>query len=154
MARRRIEMHQYREVLARLRAGDTDREVARSGMMGREKVAAFRVTVAAQGWLQLDRALPDEASIAQVHGQQRRSRSTVSSVECWRELIGTWLDQGVQGTTIHAALCRNHGYAGRDDGDPALCRRRCAQPIRGGGYNALVGFHRRQRPARRRAGAQ
>jgi transposase len=105
-------MHQYREVLARLRAGDTDREVARSGMMGREKVAAFRATAAAQGWLQLERALPDEASIAQVQGQQRRSRSTVSSVEGWRELIGTWLDQGVQGTTIHAALGRNHGYTG------------------------------------------
>jgi hypothetical protein len=44
-------MFQYREVLARLRAGDTDREVARGGLMGRQKVAAFRAVSHAQGWL-------------------------------------------------------------------------------------------------------
>lgn len=105
-------MFQYREVLARLRAGDTDREVARGGLMGRQKVAAFRAVSHAQGWLCPERALPDEAALAEVLGEHRRARSTVSSVEPWRELIAGWLDQGVQGTTIHAALCRNHGFTG------------------------------------------
>jgi hypothetical protein len=35
-------MFQYREVLLRLRQGDTDRKIAGSGLMGRRKVAAFR----------------------------------------------------------------------------------------------------------------
>ena len=39
MGRRKIEMHEYRNVLIRLRAGDRDREVARLGLMGRVKVA-------------------------------------------------------------------------------------------------------------------
>lgn len=103
-------MFPYREVLARLRAGDTDREVARSGLMGRQKVASFRAVAAGQGWLAPDRALPDESEIGQVLGQSRRARSTVSSVEPWRALVAGWLDQGVQGTTIHGALCRDHGY--------------------------------------------
>ena len=78
MARRRIEMFQYRQALARLRAGDTDRELARSGLMGREKVAAFRAIAAEQGWLAPDRALPEEGELAALLGQPRRARSTVS----------------------------------------------------------------------------
>ena len=38
MGRRRIEMFQFRQVLVRLRAGDTAREVARSGLLGRDKL--------------------------------------------------------------------------------------------------------------------
>ena len=35
-------MFQYRQVLVRLRHGDTDREIARSRLMGRPKAAYFR----------------------------------------------------------------------------------------------------------------
>ena len=42
MARRSIEMHEYRQALMRLRQGDSEREIARSGLMGRAKVARFR----------------------------------------------------------------------------------------------------------------
>ena len=42
MGRRKIEMHEYRNVLIRLRAGDRDREIARLGLMGRVKAANFR----------------------------------------------------------------------------------------------------------------
>lgn len=105
-------MFQYRQVLARLRAGDTDRELARSGLMGREKAAVFRAMVAAQGWLAPDRALPEEAELAALLGQARRARSTLSSVEPWRGQVKAWVEEGVQGTTIHAALLRNHGYTG------------------------------------------
>ena len=112
MARRRIEMFQYRQVLARLRAGDTDRELCRCRLMGREKVAAFRAVAVEQGWLGPDRPLPDEGELAAVLGQARRARSTVSSVEPWRAQVTAWVEEGVQGTTIHAALKRNHGYTG------------------------------------------
>lgn len=78
-------MFQYRQVLVRLRAGDSDREIARTGLMGREKIAAFRALALRLGWL--DRAdLPDEASIAAAVGQARRARSTVSSVEPYRQV--------------------------------------------------------------------
>lgn len=42
MGRRRFEMFQYRQVLVRLREGDSDRDIARGGLMGRDKAAAFR----------------------------------------------------------------------------------------------------------------
>ena len=36
----------------------------------------------------------------------------VSGLEPWRDQIVAWRDQGIQGTTIHAALVRRYGYAG------------------------------------------
>ena len=44
-------MFQYRQVLVRLRQGDSDRDIARSRLMGRPKVAALRGLAASQGWL-------------------------------------------------------------------------------------------------------
>ena len=51
MGRRRIEMFQYRQVLVRMRAGDSVRQIARSGLMGRDKLGVLRAVA-----LQLDNA--------------------------------------------------------------------------------------------------
>ena len=40
-------MSQYRQVLVRLRAGDSEREIARTGVMGREKLAALHASALA-----------------------------------------------------------------------------------------------------------
>ncbi|OYW21118.1 MAG: IS21 family transposase [Burkholderiales bacterium 12-64-5] len=99
-------------MLVRLRAGDTEREIARAGLMGREKVASFRSLALAHGWLDAAAELPDDQTIAATLGAAKRARSTVSSVEPHREIVQHWLDAGVGGKAIHAALCREHGYSG------------------------------------------
>ena len=105
-------MFQYRQVLVRMRQGDSDRDIARARLMGRNKAARLRVLAATQGWLSPNTALPQEADIAAVVGQARRARSTISSVEPYRAQIERWLAQGVSGSAIHAALCREHGFRG------------------------------------------
>jgi transposase len=112
MGRRRIEMFQYRQVLVRLRAGDSERLIARDRLMGRGKAAAFRALAARHGWLDEHQPLPTDEQIAAAIGVARRARTTVSSAEPWRALVADWLDQGVQGVAIHTALCRTHGYTG------------------------------------------
>jgi hypothetical protein len=75
-------------------------------------VAVFRVLAAAQGWLDPEAVLPDDATIAALIGRARRARSTISSVEPHRAQVERWAAQGVGGVAIHAALCRDHGYRG------------------------------------------
>ncbi len=105
-------MFQYRQVLVRLRQGDSDRDIARSGLMGRPKVARFRLLAESQGWLAVAVPLPEDAAIAAVIAAPRRARSTISTVEAHRSLVERWADQGVGGVAIHAALWREHGYRG------------------------------------------
>ena len=73
MSRRRFEMFQYRQVLVRLRHGDTNRDIARSGLMGRPKVALFRALAETEGWLAPEAALADDAAIAALMAPARRA---------------------------------------------------------------------------------
>jgi transposase len=118
MANRRIEMHEYREALYRMRRGERDRQMARDGVMGRHKLARLRSVAEQEGWLDVERALPPEAEILQALRACRQAqtagvvREPACSVEAFAELIAQWHGQGVQGVAIHASLVRNHGFGG------------------------------------------
>ena len=105
-------MFHYRQVLVRLRAGDSVRELARSGLMGRDKLATLRSLAQERGWLDPQTEIPDDQAIASAMGQGRRASSTVSSVEPHREVVKRWFEAGVQGRAIHGALKREHAYGG------------------------------------------
>jgi transposase len=105
-------MFQYRQVLVRMRQGDSDRDIARSRLMGRRKATELRAAALERGWLDPGSELPDDAAIAAALGQARRATSTISSLEPHRALIERWVERGVQGVAIHAALKRDHGYTG------------------------------------------
>jgi len=113
MSNRRFEMYHYRQILVQMRQGDSDREIARSKTMGRKKIARVREVASEHGWLALEVPLPADAVLAAAFTRpEALPASCVSSLEPWRELITQWHTQGIQGTTIHAALVRNHGYTG------------------------------------------
>jgi Integrase core domain len=113
MSNRRFEMYQYRQVLVRIRQGDSNRTIARSGLMGRNKVAEVRLLAQEQGWLNPDRPLPDDTELAQHFDQQQPLPSScISSLEPWRIQITEWHAAGIAGTTICSALTRNHGFKG------------------------------------------
>jgi transposase len=112
MSNRRFEMYQYRQVLVRMRQGDTDRDIERSGLMGRKKLSRLRKTAQDHDWLAAERPLPEDAELAAVFQERPLPASCVSSLVDHRERITAWVQAGVAGTAIHAALVRNHGYAG------------------------------------------
>ena len=49
-----------------MRLGDSDRAIARSGLMGRRKAGALRDVAGREGWLEPSSVLPDDATLAQV----------------------------------------------------------------------------------------
>lgn len=112
MANRRFEMFEYRQVLARMRLGDTDRAIARPGLMGRAKAAALRRQADEAGLLLRDMALPDDVKLGRAQHREPARVSSVSLAEPHRERITKCWRRGIQGTTIHAALVRQHGFAG------------------------------------------
>ena len=105
-------MYEYRQVLVRMRLGDSDREIARSGLMGRAKSAALRATATAHGWLVPEQPLPDDATLAGVLATPVKEAGPASTVEPYRAQVLAWREAGIQGTTIHDALVRNHGFTG------------------------------------------
>ena len=105
-------MHHYRQALLRMRQGESDREIAAARLMGRRKAAQWRELAQARGWLDEQQPLPPDQAIAQAIGQPRRASTTISTLETHRAQLTAWVEQGVSGTAIHAALKRQHGWAG------------------------------------------
>lgn len=88
-------MYEYRQVLMRMRLGDTDRSIARSGLMGRRKTSEVRQLTAAAGWLEPDTPLPDDATLAKQF-QRQRPVSTVSLVEPQVDQVKQWWSEGIR----------------------------------------------------------
>jgi transposase len=105
-------MHQYRQILARMRMGETDRSIARAGLMGRKKAGQVREIAEARGWLNPQIPLPEEAELASVFLHKPEVPVQGSLVLPHAEEIRKWYLQGIQGTTIHDALVRQYGFPG------------------------------------------
>lgn len=112
MSNRSFEMYEYRQVLVRMRQGDSDRQIAAAQLMGRSKAAKLRRLAGEHGWLESERPLPDDAALAEVLGQRQSRPGPSSQVEPHRERILAWRQAGITGTTIHQALVREHGFSG------------------------------------------
>lgn len=56
-------MHEYQEVLCRMRLGQTDRAISRDRGLGRCKVGTLRALAAEQGWLAEDSPVPSAAQM-------------------------------------------------------------------------------------------
>ena len=115
MANRRFEMHEYRHILVRMRLGETDRQIARAGLMGRRKAAAVRRQAEERGWLDPARPLPADEVLAETLTQCSPRPQTTSQVQPFEQDVRAWRRAGIQGTTIHQALVRKqriNGFTG------------------------------------------
>jgi transposase len=106
-------MYHYRQALVRMRQGESDRQIHAAGLMGRRKLGALRTLAQEFGWLDPAQPLPADSDLAAVLRSPESARPRVrSSLEPYRALIEQWYVDGIDGTTIHAALKRRHGYSG------------------------------------------
>ena len=61
MANRRFEVHDLRQIIIRMRAGESDRDLAKAHLIGRAKAAELRRLAEEKRWLNADRfPLPAE----------------------------------------------------------------------------------------------
>ena len=105
-------MHEVRQIIQRLRLGETNREVARAQRVGRDTVANIRRVAGAQGWLDAASPMPEDAKIAERFKVPGKNPQNISTVERFREEVLAWHAQGIQVSTMRQALARKHGFAG------------------------------------------
>lgn len=99
-------MYEYRQVIVRMRLGESDRAIAQTGLMGRKKVKTVRDLANSRGWLEPGNALPDDAELAASFSSTALRPQATSLVEPYADQVKAWRNQGIQGTTIHQALER------------------------------------------------
>lgn len=116
MSNRRFEMYEYRQVIHRMRMGESDRTIARAKLMGRIKCGEVRVIAAKQGWLDKELPLPDDGVLVKAFLGEKKERDDnpthQSLSRAYEEQIRTWVEQKVRMTTIHQALVDQFGFSG------------------------------------------
>lgn len=112
MANRSFEMYEIRQIIQRLRLGESNRAIARAQRVGRNTVKAVRAVTRAQGWLDSATPMPEDAVLAERFKVPRTATQNLSTVEPHREAVLAWRAQGIGITTMHRALVRNHGFSG------------------------------------------
>jgi transposase len=108
----RLHMNYLRDVIYRLRARESDRQIARDLHLSRSTVRKYREWADEQGFLDADQPLPDQATLAAALGPTPRPPVVASSVEPYHEIVLRLLEQGVEMTAIFQRLQEDYDYKG------------------------------------------
>ena len=107
-------MFHYRQALHSMQQGLSDRAIAKSGLMGRQKVAQLRLLALEKGWLEPGAALPDDVILVKLFDTPKRAAAgPSSSLEPHRDQIKQWVSDGINGRVVHRVLMEAHGYRGQ-----------------------------------------
>ena len=104
-------MYEIRQVIQRLRWGESDRDGTRAQWVGRKTVARVRRQALERGWLEPKTPLPEDREWAQVLAPAPTNR-LVSSAAPFREQILAWHGQGITAKAIQQALARKCRFTG------------------------------------------
>ena len=108
----RIHVNHLRELIYRLRAGESQRRIAKDLSMSRTTVSKYRMWAEAQGYLDASHPLPDDATLAAAVGKAPQPPRAASSVEPYREIVQAWVEQGVEMVAIWQHLQDDYQYPG------------------------------------------
>ena len=120
-------MYEYRQVLQQMRQKESDRAIAKAGLVSRTKAKAIRAIAVIKGWLNVNLPLPDDTEIATVVLDKKSSQAkSTSKVAIYSDQIHKWVEQGIQANVIHRALIDNYSFEGSYN-----CVQRFVQVIKG-----------------------
>lgn len=114
MAGRTLMVLDVRELVRRMRAGQTDRAIRRATGTARKTIKRYRQIAQQQGWLG-EEPLPDLAALqAALQELAPASPLPVQSYKAapFQDVICKLRKRGVEMKAIHQRLCEDHGYTG------------------------------------------
>lgn len=108
----RIHMNHLRDLIRRLRAGESERRIARDMQISRPTVHKYHQLARQQGYLEKGAVTPDDATLEAVLGPGPQPPKIASSLEAYGEVVKTLRQQGVEMVAIWQRLKDNYGYTG------------------------------------------
>ena len=120
-------MNYLRDLIHRLRAGESERRIARDLRISRITVHRYHELAERQGFLKPGSSLPEDGAISAALGEAPQPPRTGSTVEPYADVVHQLLEQDVEMVAIFQRLRDDHGYRGS--------------------YSSVRRYVRRQRPS-------
>jgi transposase len=108
----RLHMNYLRDLIHRLRVGESERHIASDLGISRPTVHKYRQLAEAQGYLEPDSPMPDDTTLSAILGPGPQPPRQPSSVEPYRDAVQRLVEQGVEMTAIYQRLHHDYQYQG------------------------------------------
>jgi transposase len=108
----RLHVNQVRDIVYRLRQGQSERQIALDLKVSRHTVAKYRELADGFGYLDAARALPSDKELLTSLGPVKPPPRIESTVSPFREVVEQLLSEGVEQMAILQRLREDHGYTG------------------------------------------
>jgi transposase len=108
----RIHMNYLKDIIYRLRSGDSERRISRDLGISRPTVHKYKIMAEMQGFLDCERDLPKVNQLEDVLGPAPQPPKKPSTLEPYHEAIARMIDQGIEMTAMWQRLRENYGYSG------------------------------------------
>jgi transposase len=108
----RLHMNHIRDLIRRLRAGESERRIAKDMNISRPTVHKYHELAKQQGYLEKEATIPDDETLQKVLGPGPRPPRIVSSLEPYGEVVKTLRKQELELVAIWQRLRDNYGYRG------------------------------------------
>jgi len=108
----RIHMNLYKEIIYRLRSGESERNITRDLGISRPTIHKYKQKAEEAGYLNKERELPRVEELDAKLGPAPRPPRITSTVEKHHEIVKKYHEQGLQMTVIYQRLQENYGYEG------------------------------------------
>lgn len=108
----RIHVNYIKDILYRLRSGQSERAVARDLAISRPTVHKYKVLAKKEGFLDKEHELPDVGRLVAVLGPAPQPPKTPSTLEAYGGVIERMLDQGIEMVAMWQRLREDYGYPG------------------------------------------
>jgi len=108
----RLHMNYLRDLIHRLRAGESERRIARDLRISRVTVHRYHELAERKGFLKPGSAMPEDSAIVAALGEPSQLPRTASTVEPYAEVVEHLLGQQVEMVAIFQRLRDDHGFSG------------------------------------------
>jgi transposase len=111
MIMERIHVNHYKDIIYRLRAGESERQISRDLGICRQTVHKYKLKAQAEGFLEGTR-MPGEGKVRESLGPVPKPPKIPSSLEPYRESVQNYVDQGLEMVAIYQRLKEQQDYHG------------------------------------------
>jgi transposase len=108
----RIHMNYIKDILYRLRNGQSERAIARDLGISRPTVHKYKIMAEEEGFLEKTQELPDLEHLATVLGPMPQPPKSPSTLEAYGGVVERMLEQGIEMVAMWQRLREDYGYTG------------------------------------------
>ncbi len=108
----RLHMNHLRDLIRRLRAGESERRIARDMCISRPTVHKYHELAQREGYLEAGTEIPNDETLQAVLGPGPQPPKIASSLEPYGQVVETLHKQGVEMVAIWQRLKEAYGYTG------------------------------------------